>query len=317
MPQPTKRRYSKKTIVAVLIAAGALAMQFVRPGIEAPPANGELEVPPEVKVIIVKGCYDCHSNKANLRWYDQVAPAYWLVAGHIKDGRKALNFSQWQNLTVPEQNAKLWECVNQVISGDMPLPGYTAVHGSAKISPRELQVLKSYVTSLAPHIHVDSAKTHDADTQLQQWYKDSAGVQQAPVAANGVAFIPDYKNWQAVSTTERFDNGTMRVILGNDVAIQALHSNVRPWPDGTVFAKVAWDQLNDRDSSIHTGAFKQVEFMIKDAKKYAGTKGWGWARFRTMKLVPYGKDALFTTECVNCHRPVKDNDFVFTLPVKH
>jgi len=72
----------------------------------------------------------------------------------------------------------------------------------------------------------------------------------------------------------------------------------------------------DSDGEIHTGAFRQIEYMIKNDKKYADTKGWGFARFKTLKMIPYGKTAMFTTECVNCHRPMKDNDFVFTQPVK-
>jgi hypothetical protein len=68
---------------------------------------------------------------------------------------------------------------------------------------------------------------------------------------------------------------------------------------------------------VRPGAFKQVEYMLKDDQKYAATKGWGWARFKTDKLVPYGKDALFTTECIRCHQPMKNNDFVFTKPLSH
>ena len=130
--------------------------------------------------------------------------------------------------------------------------------------------------------------------------------------------MPDYKNWQVVSTSDRFDNGTMRVIFGNAIAIKAIKENhINPWPNGTIFAKIGWDKIADADGNVHTGAFKQVEFMIKDDKKYASTKGWGFARFKTPKLLPYGKTKLFATECVNCHRPESANDFVFTSPVKH
>ncbi len=55
--------------------------------------------------------------------------------------------------------------------------------------------------------------------------------------------------------------------------------------------------------------------MIKAKQKYAATKGWGFARFKTNSLVPYGKIALFANECINCHRPQKYEDFVFTEPV--
>jgi hypothetical protein len=93
-------------------------------------------------------------------------------------------------------------------------------------------------------------------------------------------------------------------------------SKTNPWPEGSVFAKVAWEKLNVGDGKIKTGAFEQVEYMIKDNQKYPETEGWGFARFKTPAMVPYGKSALFASECINCHRPLKDNDFVFTVPVK-
>ena len=61
--------------------------------------------------------------------------------------------------------------------------------------------------------------------------------------------------------------------------------------------------------------FVQVELMIKDAKKYASTEGWGWGRWRGPTLTPYGKDAHFVTECTSCHQPVKGNDYVYTQPI--
>ena len=60
----------------------------------------------------------------------------------------------------------------------------------------------------------------------------------------------------------------------------------------------------------------QVEYMIKDQQKYKSTAGWGWARFKTPKLIPYGETPAFTNECMSCHRPMKNNDFVFTAPFK-
>jgi hypothetical protein len=105
--------------------------------------------------------------------------------------------------------------------------------------------------------------------------------------------LADWPYWEALSTTERYDNGTLRVIYGNDVAIKAIRSGqVNPYPDGTIFAKAAWDQLPDSTGEVRTGAFKQVEFMIRD-----------------------GKDASFVTECMNCHRPLDKTDHTFTFPL--
>ncbi len=311
----SKKRILTTVIVLLVVLAG---IQFIHPAINNPPVNADLQAPNEIKNIITRACYDCHSNETNLRWFDQIAPAYWLVAGHVREGRKALNFSDWQHMPVAAQQAKMWEIVNQIAEGAMPVPSYASVHTSAKISAADLAVLKNYVSGFVKNKPADTAPINATEKQFDQWHKGSVIPSNLPVAANGVAYIPDYKNWQAISTTERFDNGTMRVIFGNDIAVKAIkENNIHPWPNGTTFAKADWKQLLDNNDNVRTGEFVQVEYMIKDAQKYAATKGWGWARFKTAKMTPYGgKNAMFTTECVNCHRPLKNEDFVFTQPVK-
>lgn len=309
---------TRKRILKVIILLGAvfILLQFIRPELPQPPVTGDLQAPPEVKSILQRACYDCHSNQTQLRWYDRVAPAYWRVAQHIKDGRKGLNFSEWQSLSPADQKGKLFESFNQVQAGAMPLKDYAFVHRDAMLSENDVAILKHYVAGMVSVKPADTTLINTADKQYNKW-KTAAASSKVQPTPNGIDYLPDYKNWQVVSTTDRFDNGTMRVIYGNDVAIKAIQENhINPWPNGTIFAKVAWDQLQDADGNVRTGAFKQVEYMIKDDKKYADTKGWGWARWKTPELKPYGKDKMFTMECINCHRPVKDNDFVFTTPVK-
>jgi len=310
----------KKTIILTLsfLLVCFLLLQFIRPKILNSPANADFQAPPKVKAIIVRACYDCHSSETNLRWYDQVVPIYWQVAADVKNGRESLNFSDWQNMATADQKGKLWEIVYQISAHAMPLGSYTEVHQNAKISADDLSILKAYVNSMAAvTLPDDTTKINAADRQYSQWQKEQFVIKQLPIALNGVRYMPNYKNWQAISTSARFDNGTMRVIFGNNIAAAAVRSHrIQPWPDGTVFAKVAWDEVEDKDGNVKTGAFKQIEFMIKDKEKYAATEGWGYARFKTPKMIPYGKNALFTTECVNCHRPQKNEDFVFTQPIK-
>jgi len=310
---------TRKRILKVIILLGAvfILLQFIRPEVTHPPVTGDLQAPPEVKSILQRACYDCHSNQTQLRWYDRIAPAYWRVARHIKDGRKGLNFSEWQSLSPADQKGKLFESFNQVQAGAMPLKDYAFVHRDAVLSENDVAILKHYVAGMVSIKPADTALINAADKQYNKWKTAAVASSKVQPTPNGIDYLPDYKNWQVVSTTDRFDNGTMRVIYGNDVAIKAIQENhINPWPNGTIFAKVAWDQLQDADGNVRTGAFKQVEYMIKDDKKYADTKGWGWARWKTPELKPYGKDKMFTMECINCHRPVKDNDFVFTMPVK-
>jgi hypothetical protein len=320
MNKPRKTFSRRRTILfftCLLIVF--IIIQFIRPEIKNPPVTGDLQAPVEVKTILKQACYDCHSNETQLRWFDQISPVNWRVAQHVKDGRKVLNFSEWGSLAAPDQKAKLWEAVNQIQEGAMPLKDYEMVHSSAKVSANQLNILKSYLQGMVkPATYNDTAKTNAADKQYKKWQDNKLSPDNLPVALNGITYIPDYKNWQALSTSERFDNNTLRVIFGNDIAVKAVKENkISPWPNGTIFAKVAWAQVVDKDGTIHTGAFLQVEYMIKDDKKYASTGGWGFARFKTPKMVPYGKTPLFATECINCHRPMKNEDFVFTLPIKH
>lgn len=138
-----------------------------------------------------------------------------------------------------------------------------------------------------------------------------------PAAPNGIKFPAGYQDWRVISVSHRLDNNTLRVILGNDKAIAAARAGkTNPWPDGAILGKVVWKQTAEVawPTAIAPDKFVHAEFMFKDAKKYAGTGGWGYARWLGMEQKPYGKDASFTQECQGCHTPVKDNDWVFTKP---
>jgi cytochrome P460 len=150
-------------------------------------------------------------------------------------------------------------------------------------------------------------------TTVTAW--SAASVAPAP---NGITIPDGYQNWRLIAVSHRTDNNSLRSILGNDVAIRAAREGkTNPWPDGTTFAKVMWkDAQHPRwPAATVPGEFAQVEFMIKDAKKYAATGGWGFARWRGANLAPYGADATFVQECFGCHTPMRDNDYVFTTPV--
>ena len=136
-------------------------------------------------------------------------------------------------------------------------------------------------------------------------------------APNGITLPEGYKNWRLIAPSYRSDKNHIRAILGNDIAIEAARAGkTKPWPDGAILAKLAWKNKTDEHFPVATvpGDFVQAEFMVKDAKKYAATGGWGFARWLGMEQKPYGKDAGFAQECVACHTPVKSNDWVFTHP---
>jgi len=313
-----KKGIKKKwKIIALMLMIIFIGIQLIHPSLnnDKTIASGNMQLPPDVQQIFERACYDCHSNQTQLKWFDQVAPAYWLVRSHIINGRKVLNFSAWDSIAPAQRAGKLFESFNQMEHQTMPLGEYVMLHPSAKVSDKDLSIVKIYLASIVPKQSIDTSALKAGLLQFKNQLATAPSAVKA--APNGIQFIPDYKNWKAISTSDRFDNGTMRVILGNDIAVKAIEEeNINPWPDGTVFAKVAWTQAKDSSGIVHTGEFKQVEFMIKDSKKYASTGNWGWARWwKGTQLVPYGTSALFTTECMNCHQPMKNNDLVFTFPL--
>ncbi len=313
-------RWQRLLWLGAILAIAFAAIQFIRPTLTRPPVTAEIEAPPEVKAILRNSCYNCHSNEPKLSWFDQPVPGYWLVVNDVNSARKHLNFSEIGKLPAAQQKAALYEAVLQIQLGAMPLPSYERLHPESAVTPQQLAVLKQYLAP-TPSEPATDAQLAAADDEYQKWISQGNAAQYATQivasAPNGIAFLPDYKNWKAISTTDRFDNHSIRVILANDVAVKAIAENhIHPWPDGAALAKVAWFQQPDKDGLVRTGPFFQVEFMIRDSKKYASTLGWGWARWRGTGLKPYGENASFTRECVGCHAPLRDTDYVFTEPIR-
>lgn len=303
-------------IVIFIIVFVFIAIQFIRPKLSISNQSNDVSLNPAVKQIFKKACYDCHSNETNLSWFDKIQPAYWLVAQHVQTGRKYLNFSEWDNMPSGSQKAVLFESLNQIQFGTMPLSSYEKIHPKSKINSKEIAEIENYLATLFTLTPSDSSIINTANRQYNNWLQHQSSNFSTAPSPNGIEYIPAYKNWAVISSTNRLDNGTMRIVFGNDIAVKAIsNKNINPWPDGTIFAKAAWAQVRDAIGNVHTGQFIQVEFMIKDAKKYASTHGWGFARWKGASLVPYGKNKLFTTECVGCHQPMKNNDFVFTMPL--
>jgi hypothetical protein len=305
---PTCLRALKKLIIAGVIAFAIL--QFARPGIPEKPAAAEIHAPPEIRGILDKSCYSCHSDQRRLLWFDQVVPAYWLVRHDILKAREHLNFSTVGATPAAAQQAKLYEAVNMIQFGAMPLPAFLKLHPDAKVTPEELATLKNYLAPWTPTPPANGASAEQAAPF------NATGLNNVPAEFNGLPLDPSFETWELLSTTDRGDNNTFRFILGNVVAMKAARAgSVSPWPDGTRFAKIAWQEESGPDGLIHPGKFVQVELMVKDAARYKSTEGWGWGRWRGLDLKPYGSDASFVNECTGCHLPMRENDYVYSLPV--
>jgi mono/diheme cytochrome c family protein len=302
-----------KTLSRLIIAAIVVfaLLQCIRPAIPSQPTTAEIQAPPEVRQILETHCYACHSDQRRLSWFDEIVPGYWLVRHDILTAREHLNFSTIGAKPAAAQKATLYEAVTMVQLGAMPLPQFVALHRGARVSPDDLNVLKAYLAPWANQPSPAAAPPVSAASPAPP--TDLASVQPEP---GGFAFDPSFEGWKLISTTDRGDNSTMRLIFGNEIASNAARSgDISPWPAGARFAKIAWQQQTGADGLIHPGNFVQVELMDKDASRYQSSDGWGWGRWRSLDLKPYGSDPAYITECTSCHQPVRGDDYVYTLPI--
>jgi mono/diheme cytochrome c family protein len=309
-----------RLIWKLVIAAAVLfvVVQFVRPVIPTKPATTEVQAPPAVRQILDKSCYSCHSDERRLSWFDQIEPGYWIVRHDILAARSHLDFSTFGSAPPAVQRAKLFEAVNMIQLGAMPLPQFVALHPDAKVTPEDIAELKAYLApwKTTPGLSGSTTKNDARPVGVRGVETSLISLSAVLPEPNGLAFEPSFESWKPISTTDRGDNNTFRFILGNDLAVKAAQSgNISPWPDGAQFAKIAWQQELGADGLVHPGTFVQVELMVKDAQRYKDTDGWGWGRWRGLDLKPYGNDPHFVDECTGCHMPVRGNDYVYTLPI--
>src|SRR5579864_3100327 len=143
----------------------------------------------------------------------------------------------------------------------------------------------------------------------------------------GLAFseFKGYEGWQLVSISQ--DGPLMAAILANPIMIDAylagVPGNGKPFPDGAKMAKIHWTPKKMETFPVATvpGSQHDMDFMVKDSKRFADSGGWGWAVFdydaasdtfkpgTTAGTPPQGNDA----RCgFACHTTAKNRDYVFT-----
>jgi hypothetical protein len=296
-------------LLVILGFVGLLVAQLYRPSLGTPQGpEVKLNVPADVREVLERRCYTCHSDQPRLVWYDQIAPAYWLVAKDVRDARTKLNFSEISAQPPLLQRARLFEAVNMIQYGAMPLPRYLKVHRDAAVTPSELAILKNYLAPFAPVTHPTPPPASMPAPQ--------PNAQPLGPSLNGVPYPAGWEDWRLITTNDADELHTLRFITGNDIAIKAITEHkTNPWPDGAIFAKVTLATVNDGQGHLTPTAMNQVEFMQKNSGKYNSTEGWGFARFQTSKLKPYGKNAQFDRECTGCHAPMKSNDYMYTVAI--
>lgn len=122
-----------------------IVMQFIRPSHENITSSSKiaLKTKPELEQVFKTSCYDCHSNNTTWPWYSEVAPFSWIISSHVKNGRKALNFSTWENYEDEKKQDKL-KAIYKKIYTTMPLSSYVSFHKEAELSKAQKEMIREW-----------------------------------------------------------------------------------------------------------------------------------------------------------------------------
>lgn len=134
-----------KKLIAFLVVV-IVGIQFIPVERTNPPVQSDIDAPSDVKAILKKACYDCHSNETNWVWYTKVAPMSFLAVKDVNDGRKHLNFSEWGSYTDKTDKVmdEIWE---EVREEQMPPWQYRVLHSEAKLTPEEKSLIRNWAAN--------------------------------------------------------------------------------------------------------------------------------------------------------------------------
>ena len=162
-PKRSLVRYVRLSVplLAVILAA----MQLVTYSTINPPTTAEVPASPEVRLLLRRACYDCHSNETVWPWYSRVAPMSWLLHSDVTEGRHAMNFSEWTS--DPAKRRKLEEKIGkEVESGDMPLWFYLPLHAAARLSANDKQAILDWAKASLQRV---DEKDHNSEEERQEF----------------------------------------------------------------------------------------------------------------------------------------------------
>ena len=139
------RRFSQ--LSGLVLAVGLLLAQLLPVDRSNPPVENDAPALPQVRTALRAACYDCHSNETVWPWYSRIAPASWLLAYDVREGRAELNFSTWQQYDSRQRQKKLKETIETMRSGEMPPWYYALMHPPAQLADRDRAAIAAWVRS--------------------------------------------------------------------------------------------------------------------------------------------------------------------------
>jgi hypothetical protein len=136
--------------LALGLGLAFLAIQAIRP--ERTNATHAIEqglegrgrVPADIRALLHRSCYDCHSQEVRWPWWSEIAPGSWLIASDVKAARHAMDFSFWK---ASREGVRLEGMCELASAGDMPPSRYRLLHPGTRLSKDEAARLCAWTQS--------------------------------------------------------------------------------------------------------------------------------------------------------------------------
>jgi len=150
------KKILRSTGIGLLLILGAL--QFYRSprnigATEGPQSIVAREkIPADVRQILQRSCYDCHSNNTVYPWYAAVQPVAWWLNDHVTEGKSELNFSEFAAYDTKRAVRKLQAVADEVHERHMPHKSYLLAHPAAKLTDADVALVTTWAEELADEI---------------------------------------------------------------------------------------------------------------------------------------------------------------------
>lgn len=137
-----------------LLLITLVVIQLFRPskniqaGMAANHISSQFAIPGDVKIILEKACYDCHSNTTRYPWYFNIQPVGIWMNNHVEEGKRGLNFSEYTDKRLRFQYHKMEDLIDEVKKEEMPLDSYTWIHKDAILTDTEKNKLMDWAQSV-------------------------------------------------------------------------------------------------------------------------------------------------------------------------
>jgi len=150
------KKYIKKIVLALVVVF--IGIQFI------PKTYNEsdkvfsadfmtiFDVPKNIEAQLKTSCYDCHSNNTWYPWYNKIQPIAWFLEDHIKEAKGELNFNEFGDYSKRRQKSKLKSIISQIRDDEMPLWEYTIMHGDAKLSENDKEIIEEWIENLRDNL---------------------------------------------------------------------------------------------------------------------------------------------------------------------